>query len=114
MAILNKDVTRESTIEVDGRNVIVTMTQNQRISMRLKGLGKARTVSIDIEKLFKQISGMEVEEETPNLSGRKPKPDDKNLINLGRVRDAFLVADIPYEQKVVFARFVKEILAENK
>lgn len=56
--VLNKDLVRESTHKFEDREIMVTLTENQKIAMKLKGM-KSGTVSIDILKLYQQLKGVD-------------------------------------------------------
>jgi len=53
---LDKDITRESTVQIDGREILVTLSKDQEIKLRLKGM-KSGMVSIPIQNLYNQLSG---------------------------------------------------------
>lgn len=83
---LNKDVTRESTVEHDGRLINVTLGADQKIKFKLKGM-KSGGVEIDILELYHQLCGCEGETSEPEVkksvtytrkeSGRYVQPDPK-------------------------------------
>ena len=54
--ILDKDLTRETTVKVDDREIQITLTEGQTISMKLKGM-KSGILEIPIEKLYHQLRG---------------------------------------------------------
>lgn len=54
--ILSKDVTRESNTLRDDRNINITLTSDQKILMKLKGM-KSGDVSMDIGDLYDQLTG---------------------------------------------------------
>ena len=70
---LDKDITRESTIKIDDREINVTLTSNQEIKFKLKGM-KSGELTISIEDLYNQLSGRIIEEEV------KPKTEAMNII----------------------------------
>lgn len=53
---LDKDLIRESTVSVEGREIVLTLSADQSIKMKLKGM-KSGEVSIDIEQLYNQLTG---------------------------------------------------------
>lgn len=71
---LNKDVTRESTIKVDDREINITITSNQEIKMKLKGM-KSGEVSIPIQDLYYQLIG-----KTDVIVNDKPKKGSTSVI----------------------------------
>lgn len=110
--ILDKDIIRESTVKYDGREIQVTLTEDQQIFFKLKGM-KSGILSISIEDLYKQLVG---HEDVP-VSEAKPKAtkpvaflnrtksgeyDGGPMIPLGRLR-AMLLADkmeLPMKMKI--------------
>lgn len=59
---LEKDITRESSVTIDGKEIMVTMTSDQTIDLKLKGLRKGG-VSMSIEDLYNQLTGRAVEDQ---------------------------------------------------
>lgn len=72
-------VVRESSETVDDRNILVALTEDQRISFRLKGM-KSGSLSIPIKELYEQLVG---DEPTP-----KAKPHKAISITSNRQVDA--------------------------
>lgn len=117
---LEKDVTRESNVIVDERNVIVTLTKDQEISMKLKGM-KSGEVKTDIEDLYNQLAGIE---ETPKTkkSGSvvfnhdKPKKDkDEPMISLYDFRSLYLTSgDLPLEVKIKLEQITTRLIKNYK
>lgn len=111
---LEKDVTRESTVTVDERELLVTLTADQKIAMKPKGLGNGNIVSIGIEDVFKLMKPNE-DAETPQVSGNSKKPYSDNLmISVGELRDLVMIADISYENKVIFSNLVRDVIYKHK
>lgn len=75
---LDKDITRESTIQIDGREVLVTLSKSQEIELRLKGLKSGRA-SISIQELYNQLNGVD---NTP-----QPKTEGSIIIDHSKVLD---------------------------
>jgi hypothetical protein len=129
--ILDKEITRESTIKYDNREIQVTLTADQKISMKLKGM-KSGIVNISIEDLYKQLAGPEipvvsVEKEAPKgpLSFERvdddDKPDKKNkvwnnspVINLEDLRSLSAITVMPMETKVLFERIIVDLINSEK
>jgi hypothetical protein len=121
--ILDKDITRETKVLVDGREIQITLTEGQTISMKLKGM-KSGAKEIAIEELYGQLSGevkVEVKEEPKvevdtrgkvDLSDNKG--DSKFLISLHDIRHAMLVKPFDYGIKLQFEAFLVELIKERK
>lgn len=65
--LLNKDLIRESTDKFEDREIMVTLTKDQTIQMKLKGM-KSGHVSINILELYKQLKGVDVVKEDEPIS----------------------------------------------
>ena len=119
--ILDKDITRESKILVDGREIQVTLTEKQSISMKLKGM-KSGVVEVGIEELYNQLSGgvkAEVKAEPEiDMRGRVDlsdyKGESKYLISLHDLRHAMMVKPIDINIKLAFEAFLVELIKERK
>jgi hypothetical protein len=123
--ILDKDITRETTVKVDNREIQITLTDKQTISMKLKGL-KSGEVEISIEDLFKQLKGDttstvekdEEVEENPKYTGgidlSSYKGDERFLISLHDIRHAVNVKPIDMSTKVIFENFLVELINDRK
>jgi len=117
---LDKAVIRESTEVVDDRNIIISITEGQKISMKLKGM-KSGAVEIDIKKLYNQLTGNE-EEETPKeykpvsiVTTPKEKTGSGPVINLNEFRAQYLVsADFPLDVKVKLEAITVNLLNNRK
>lgn len=59
---LIKDITRESSDKFNEREIMVTLKDTQRVSLKLKGM-KSGEVSINILELYKQLANVESPEE---------------------------------------------------
>jgi len=58
MTPLDKDLSRETTVKVEDREIQITLTEGQNISMKLKGM-KSGTLEIPIGTLYSQLKGGE-------------------------------------------------------
>jgi hypothetical protein len=129
--ILDKDITRETKVLIDGREIQITLTEAQTINMRLKGM-KSGAKEIGIEELYNQLSGVvnaegktgeksEVKEE-PNVEIdlknkvdlSEYKGDSKFLISLHDIRHAMMVKSLDFNVKIQFEAFLVELIKERK
>jgi hypothetical protein len=116
--ILDKDLVRESTVKYDKREIIVTLTEDQKISFKLKGM-KSGEVSIGIEQLYKQLMGVE----DKGLAGKvkskvveqpKFKKSDENpVIDLYSLRTSAMVTKMDMSAKVELERVICELINQN-
>lgn len=116
--ILDKDLTRESTVAVNGREVQVTLTADQTVSMKLKGM-KTGIVSIGIEQLYNQLSG------GPSTGEGKPvvidntkrgqrKEDADMMISLHDIRHRANISGFDYNTTVKLDNLLRELIEERK
>ena len=100
--LLSKDVTRESSEEVGGRNILVTLTEKQEVNLRLKGL-RGDGESIDIADLYQMLSGGS--ESTSNS-----KSGGNIMISLNDLRSSNLISTLDYETKVKFESIILNLI----
>lgn len=117
---LEKDLVRESLVKIDDREVIVTLTKDQTISMKLKGL-RGKALSIGIEQLHNQLSGKGNEpkkEEKGSLTvikrERNSKKDDSKMISLGDLRSHNLISTMDFETQMKFEQIIVSVINANK
>lgn len=115
--ILDKDITRETKVLVDGREVQITLTEAQTITMKLKGM-KSGIKEIGIEVLYNQLvdgdKGVEkgvngVNEDLSDYEG-----DSRYLISLHEIRHAMMVKPFDIRIKTLFESFLVELIKERK
>lgn len=112
--ILDKDITRESTVTVDGREVQVTLTAEQTISFKLKGM-KSGILSIGIDELYNQLAGTETKvEEKPKEKPKKPKSTEEPMISLYRLRSLSLVTKMDLKVKLELEKVICELINDEK
>lgn len=96
---LEKDLTRESSIEVDDRTIMVTLTKDQEITFKLKGM-KSGAVSINIGELYNQLTDGKKPSKGPKKS-KEQLDDSVPIINLHDFRSQYLISpDFPLNIKV--------------
>ena len=128
--ILDKDITRETTIRFDEREIQITLTEQQTISMKLKGM-KSGAVEIPIGDLYKQLKGdvVEAPKDSQPISVKHEENDDKPiakddlssykgdsrfLISIHDIRHAMLVTSMEYDIKMKFESFLVGLISERK
>ena len=104
---LEKDITRESLVIVDDKEIVVTLTADQTISMKLKGK-RTGGVSISIEDLYNQLSGGEKEKVSE-------KPTKKNpMILLSDLRTHNAISGGDYKHIAHFDTIIKNLIEDMK
>ena len=102
MTELNKFLARETSIEVDGKPLVVTLTPTNTIRVSQKGKG-GKTIEISIEELFKQMLG---DKTTPMA-----KDDSGKMIRLIDFRTKYMVSpDFDLATKVKLEQITTNLL----
>ena len=112
---LDKDIIRESTVVIDGREIIITMTEGQGISMKLKGM-KSGFVDISIEALYKQLKGEPTEVigiSIPEAIKTPRVKDDGQMMSLHDIRHRCNVSGFDYEMMVKFDGILSDMIKEK-
>ena len=115
---LEKDITRESTIKVDDKEIMITLTADQSIKLKLKGLRKG-VVDIPIETLYNQLTGR-----TPNESKEKPKAisvkqtpkvsKSNPMIDLYSLRSHNAISTLSIQDIAKFDQIIKSLIDAMK
>ena len=116
MTILDKEITRETTEKIDNREIQITLTESQKISMKLKGL-KTGAVEIGIGELFKQLKGDSGDSKSQYSGGidlSSYKGDDRFIISIHDIRHSMMASDMDLEIKQKFDSFLAELISERK
>lgn len=118
--ILDKDLVRESTIQVGGREIQVTLGADQTISMKLKGM-KSGTVSMSIEELYQQLTGGEIEDDVSELKpisvptgGIKKSAGADPMISLHDIRHGLNIAGFEYPVLAKFDTVMSNLIEDAK
>jgi hypothetical protein len=97
---LTKNLVRESLVKFNDREIIVTLTEDQKISMKEKGLKKGE-VSIDILELYKDLKGVKSEDKPDGPVSIKSSPKKtegktklKEILNEIRSQNAISTASV--------------------
>lgn len=130
MTSLNSDLSRESSIKYDNREIQVTLGANQQISFKLKGL-KSGIVSIGIEELYRQLIGdesvgfdhissdvMEVDDVLVSQKATSAKLDkstkDNPLISLNTLRTKMNTSPLKSDVRAQLDGFIVECINSAK
>lgn len=124
--VLDKDLTRETSVKFDNREVLITLTNKQTIYMKLKGM-KSGGLEIGIDELYRQLNGdegvsegvsegiSEGEEDKVNpMDLSAYKGESKYLISLHDIRHAFNIIPFEYDIKVRVDEFFVNLINERK
>jgi len=106
MTKLEKDLIRESLKSVNDKPIVVTLTKEQEIALKLKGRG-SETYKVSIDDLYKTLSGSESNSDVMVV--------DRGMIKaLDELSTHSLIAEADYKVKVEIQRIIKEIKNWNK
>ena len=115
---LEKNLTREASVKADDREILITITADQKVSMKLKGL-RTGEVSISIEDLWHQLNGTNLEEKesTSKKSGgvsithKAPKVSKNNpMISLHDIRTYNAISGLDCPTLVKFEGILKNLI----
>jgi hypothetical protein len=117
--LLKKDITRESTEVFDDRNIMVTLTEDQKITMKLKGM-KSGAVSIDIIELYKDLKGIKSDDEKPDgpisvVKNNKPQTQTGGvMIDLNELRSQNAISTLDVHTLSKFDGLIKNLIDATK
>jgi hypothetical protein len=110
--ILDKDLTRESTVKFDDREIQVTLTADQKITFKLKGM-KSGMLSISIEDLYLHLAGEPNESKSKAAPVKKKDTGDDPMISLHRLRHMTLVTKMDRPVKLELEKVLCEMLNDE-
>lgn len=122
---LEKDITRESTIKVDGKEINISLTANQDISMKLKGM-RSGEVKIPIETLYNQLTNRTPEDNTEDVGPKKipskgiskskvQKITHKNpMLSLYDLRSHNAISGLDVPTMAKFDQIIKSLIDANE
>lgn len=113
---LDKDLIRESSELIDGREIVITLSEDQSIKFKLKGM-KSGEVSINIKELYHQLSGFEenIKEETSiSIVHKEEEPKSGVLIDLNDLRSMNAISTLDIPTLVKFDGLIADLLKQNK
>jgi hypothetical protein len=119
--ILDKDITRESTVKFNDREIQVTLTADQQISFKLKGM-KSGVLSISIEELYAQLIGAEAgvpvkqEKAKPLVIQHRVKGGEYNggpMVPLNKLRSMVLTTKMDMPVKLELEAVICDMLREE-
>jgi hypothetical protein len=121
MTPLDKEISRETSIKFDEREIQITLTEKQSIFMKLKGM-KSGGVEIGIEQLYKQLKGVDDKPEEKSepkkmmvISNTKKKRDDDDvMMSLYDIRHRFNISALGVDMTVKLDTILSEMIKEKK
>jgi hypothetical protein len=111
--ILNKDLVRESTVEIGGTPVVVTIQADQSLSFKLKGVRGGDVLNISIADLWEYLGGAAPKQEkgsATEIKKTKPKKGDNKMISLYDLRSANAISDLAYADMAKFDGIIVDMI----
>ena len=104
---LTREVVRETTIEVDKRNLIVYLTPKQKLGFKLKGL-KNEPFFFNLVYVYNKL--MNADENTPSLDtdAKEDLTETDKLCATSIIKDIQRETDIPYPYKRELVKYFKK------
>lgn len=119
---LTKDLTRESTEVIDGKEIIVTLTEDQEIELKIKGQrGKGKTIYI--KELYADLNGIDLNETkdknkegslTIKAADRTKKRGDDMMISLYDLRSQNAISTLDLDTLAKFDQIIKNVIDSYK
>jgi hypothetical protein len=113
---LEKDITRESTVKDEDKEIMITLTKDQTVSMKLKGK-RSGAVSIGIDELYGQLTGKDMGGDEPtekkaiSIRQSDEKPTKKNpMILLSDLRSQNAISGGDYKMVAHFDQIIKNLM----
>ena len=113
---LDKDITRESSIKIDDKEIMVTITAKQTVSLKLKGM-RTGTVEIPIEQLHNQLTGKVEDKEEPKKTSKSVSTiqtnkvtKDNPMINLFDLRSQNAISTLDLPTLCKFDQIIKNLI----
>ena len=106
MTKLEKDLVRESIKLVDDKPIVVTLTKDQEICLKLKGRG-SEVYTIPIESLYNTLSGRESESDFLVVDRGVERALDELYAHS-------MISESDYKVKVEIQKIIKEIKSWRK
>ena len=111
--ILDKDITRETSVKVDGREILITLTEQQTILFKLKGM-KSGEVSIPIETVYKQLAQTQPDLAVVKRVTKADKNEEEMLVSVQDLRSAFNIKKVDVGVTVLFDTFFCDYIKQQK
>lgn len=111
---LDKDITRETTVLIDDREIQITLTSDQKIFLKLKGL-KTGGFEIGIKDLYDTLSGAVINKPSGPIVIKHSESKVKNknvMIDVNDLRSFSNTRGFDYETVVKFDKLISDVLKD--
>ena len=114
---LTKDLIRVSTDKVGDKEIIVKLTSNQKIELKLKG-SRGVGNSVSILELYEDLYGVSATPKnnksgTISIASRKESKQDKKLISLYDLRSHNAISTLDLATISKFDQIIKSLIDER-
>jgi len=111
--VLNKDLIRESTIQINNKPMLVTIKADQSIDLKLKGIRGGDVLNIGLDDLWEYLGG----EGSPPKNGgvvaikkKAPKKGDNKMISLYDLRSSNAISELDYATMAKFDGIISDMI----
>lgn len=113
---LKKNLVRESTEKVDDKEIMITLTEDQDIELKLKGQrGDGKTIGIaDLYAQLYDVGGPVNTEGPIQVKTKKVKRGDNRLISLHDLRSVNAISMLDLETKAKFDQIINNLVKSYK
>jgi len=114
--ILNKDLVRESTVEIGDTPILVTIKADQSVEMRLKGIRGGDILNIPLIELWEYLGGAvdHKKGEMVAITKSAPKKGDNKMISLYDLRSANAISGLDYSTMCKFDELIGDMIKNLK
>jgi hypothetical protein len=113
--ILDKDLLRETRISVENKELLITLTEDQRVNLKLKGV-KGEGVSIGIAELYSHLVGDTKDNAKPSevkVSRKIKGVNGDPSISLYELRSHNLVTKMDMKVKLELEGIICDMIKQN-
>ena len=112
---LNKNLLRQSTDEIDGKAIMVTLTSEQEIELKLKGQ-RSKGETISIKKLYEQLYDINISDKKSKdgpltiTTNKTKKRGDNKMISLYDLRTHNAISTLDISDISKFDQIIKNVM----
>jgi hypothetical protein len=114
--VLNKDLHRETTIEINGKLIVLSIKSDQSVDLKLKGVRGGDVLNISILDLWEYLGGAPQGKSDGLVSIKKkaPKKGDNKMISLYDLRSSNAISELNYADMSKFDGIINDLIKTLK
>ena len=117
--ILNKDLVRESTLQIGDNAILVTIKADQSIDLKLKGVRGGDVLNIPLIELWEYLGGEVKSNDSKKgdvvaIKKTAPKKGDNKMISLYDLRSENMISTLDMSTKAKFDGIIKDMIENLK